>query len=173
MFSRVTKLLIVVVCFWGLVSCGGRSGPRLSRYNGPEVTWVVVEKERRRMYLFHNNEVLKEYKISLGFAPAGPKRFEGDGKTPEGTYYIDRQNPNSDFYLSLGISYPNAQDVSFARSYGRTPGGNIFIHGQPNQQARKRNKRKDWTAGCVAVSDREMMEIFTMVQPGTPITINP
>lgn len=173
MLRTVLKVSLVVVTFWGLISCGG--GNHVPRYyNGPEVTWIVVEKQKRRMYLFHNNDILKQYKISLGFAPSGPKQFEGDGKTPEGTYLVNRRNPNSDFHLSIGISYPNAQDVALAHSYGRSPGGDIFIHGQPNNQSRKRNRRNDdWTAGCIAISDKEMREVFAMVKTGTPITINP
>lgn len=137
-------------------------------YRGPEVTSIVVNKGARSMYLLHHEEVLKHYRIDLGFAPVGHKNFRGDGKTPEGTYVIDRRNPNSDFHLSVGISYPNAQDVAYARSMGRDPGGDIFIHGQPNG---KRAKGRDWTAGCIAVKNREIEDIYAMVRIGTPITI--
>jgi len=101
----------------------------------------------------------------LGFAPTGHKEIEGDGKTPEGAYFIDRKNPNSSFYLSIGISYPNAADRAKARAMGESPGGDIFIHGTP-----KRFRREpDWTWGCIAVKDREMEDIYAMVNVGTPI----
>ncbi len=148
----------------------GCSASKFKRYNGPEVTAIVVNKTAKRMFLLHNEEVLKAYDIYLGFAPAGPKQFEGDGKTPEGTYLIDRRNPNSSFHLSLGISYPNTQDIAFAESMGKRPGGNIFIHGQPNND-KKSGKKENWTAGCIAVRDKEIEEIYAMVRNGTLITI--
>lgn len=147
-----------------LAACGGRS--KFRRYNGPEVTQILVDKGDRRMRLLHHGKVLKEYKFDLGFAPVGDKVIEGDGKTPEGAYYIDRRNPNSRFHLSLGISYPNEQDIAEARALGKSPGGDIFIHGQPN--IGKANG-KDWTWGCIAVRNREMEEVYAMVRNGTPI----
>lgn len=141
-------------------------------YTGPEVTSIVVNKTAGRMYLLHQGEVLKDYEIDLGFAPAGPKRFEGDGKTPEGTYIIDRRNPNSAFHLSLGISYPNSADRAFALSQGKKPGGDIFIHGKPNTN-KKVARRENWTAGCIAVKNREIEEIYAMVRNGTLITLRP
>lgn len=147
---------------------------KFQTYNGPEVTSIVVNKGARRMYLLHHQEVLKEYKFGLGFAPTGDKKVRGDGKTPEGTYYIDRRNPNSDFHLSIGISYPNANDIAEARALGKEPGGDIFIHGRPNLTADRKKARKrgeDWTAGCIAVSNREIEEIYAMVQTGTVITL--
>jgi murein L,D-transpeptidase YafK len=166
---KVAAILLMVV---GLASCG-KSSSKFKSYNGPRVTHVLIEKSERRMYLLHHKKVLKSYPIDLGFAPKGHKRFEGDGKTPEGVYYIDRRNPNSSFHLSLGISYPNAQDRAFAEAYGKSPGGDIFIHGQPNAQARKRPDDPDWTAGCISVTNKQMQEIYAMVQNGTWVTIRP
>ena len=123
------------------------------------------------MYLLHGNRVLKEYNFVLGFAPIGDKFFEGDGKTPEGTYRIDRRNPRSSFHLSVGISYPNSEDIARAIRAGRSPGGEIFIHGQPNSS--KKAKRGDWTAGCIAVTNEEIEEIYAMVTEGTIITLRP
>ena len=136
----------------------------------PEVTSVYVKKQDRKLYLLNGNEIIRSYNMGLGFAPTGHKQFENDGKTPEGTYFIDRKNPNSQFHLSLGISYPNAQDIARARAAGKSPGGDIFIHGQENN---KRPKSQDWTAGCIAVSDREIQEIYRLVSIGTPIFITP
>lgn len=155
-----------------MLAVPGCSGSKFKSYNGPEVTSIVVNKSAGQMYLLHNEKILKDYKIDLGFAPAGPKQFEGDGKTPEGTYLINRRNPNSAFHLSLGISYPNSKDVEFARSQGKRPGGDIFIHGKPNSNKRAA-KKENWTAGCIAVKDREIEEIYAMVRDGTLITIRP
>lgn len=153
-----------------LVALGACSSSKFRRYNGPEVTYVVVNKGARRMLLLHNHEVLKNYKIRLGFAPVGHKEIEGDGKTPEGIYLIDRRNPNSRFHLSLGISYPNANDRARATAMGKEPGGDIFIHGQKNPFKRDTG---DWTWGCIAVKNREMEDIYAMVANGTPIQLNP
>lgn len=143
-------------------------------YNGPEVTSIVVNKAARKMYLLHDTDVLESYEFELGFAPVGDKKHEGDGKTPEGTYIIDRRNPNSQFHLSLGISYPNAADIAEARAMGKSPGGDIFIHGQPNAfKSRRGSRGDDWTWGCIAVTNREMEEIYAMVKTGTVITIRP
>ena len=148
----------------------------IPEYDGEHVTAIVVHKEARKMFLMHNDTVLRSYNIGLGFAPDGHKKIEGDGKTPEGRYVIDRKNPNSKFHLSIGISYPNKADRSYANSIGKSPGGDIFIHG--NQDLKHRIKQgwryffdKDWTAGCIAVSDAEMTEIYSMIGIGTPITI--
>ena len=110
------------------------------------------------------------YNIHLGFAPEGHKQFEGDGKTPEGLYRIDRRNPNSDFHLSLGISYPNVKDFAAAKAQGKSPGGDIFIHGQ---KSRFRKDKPDWTWGCIAVTNDEIEEIYAMVKNDTLIKINP
>ncbi|MEM8957219.1 MAG: L,D-transpeptidase family protein [Pseudomonadota bacterium] len=155
-----------------LVLAGCSSGSKFKTYNGPEVTQVFVSKENRKMYLLHNEEVLKSYRMALGFAPAGHKGQYGDGRTPEGLYTIDRRNPNSAFHLSIGIDYPNARDIAEAERLGVDPGGDIFIHGQPNRGV-SRGEGPDWTAGCIAVTNKEMEEIYAMVRDGTPIYIAP
>jgi murein L,D-transpeptidase YafK len=139
-------------------------------YRGPEVTRIIVQKGARRMYLMHGEQALKVYEIDLGFTPIGHKQFEGDGKTPEGVYLIDRRNEQSDFHLSLGISYPNDTDRAFAQEQKKSPGGDIFIHGGPNAASRD---GRDWTAGCISVSDKEIEEIWRMVRTGTEIVILP
>lgn len=161
---RLLKLVIILVVAFGLASCS-----KFRRYNGPEVTSVQVHKADRKMYLLHNDRVLKSYDIALGFAPTGHKQFEGDGKTPEGAYFISHRNPNSEYHLSLGISYPNETDISLAEAAGRPPGGEIFIHGSPNNPI----SRRDWTAGCVSVTDRQMEVVYSMIEPGTPIFLLP
>ena len=163
--NRLFPLLATLLLCLGLASCS----TKFRTYNGPEVTEVQVHKSDRKMYLLHNGEVLKTYNIALGFAPTGHKQFEGDGKTPEGLYYITHRNPNSNYYLSLGISYPNDQDRAVAAAAGKPPGGDIFVHGGP----RGRTRQADWTAGCISVTDRQMEEVYSMVNPGTPIWILP
>ncbi|NDH02191.1 MAG: hypothetical protein EBY40_03560, partial [Marivivens sp.] len=122
-----TRILLILTIALGLSSCGRTT--KFLAYEGPEITSIVVNKGARRMYLMHDTNVMRSYDIRMGFAPEGHKQFEGDGKTPEGTYVINRRNPNSAYHLSLGISYPNAQDRAYAASQGRSPGGEIFIHG--------------------------------------------
>lgn len=145
-------------------------GSKFKTYDGPEVTRVVVQKQQRRMYLLHDDQVLKGYEVDLGFAPRGDKLHEGDGRTPEGRYLIDRRNPNSDFHLSLGISYPNEADIAEAQALGRDPGGDIFIHGRAGHH---RGKGRDWTAGCISVRDHEIEDVYAMVRDGTAIDILP
>lgn len=157
-----------------LAACGPGTS-KFKSYSGPDITSIQVHKGARKMYLLHNEKVLKTYRISLGRVPVGHKNFQGDGKTPEGTYWIDRRNPRSEFHLSLGISYPNAEDRAFAESVGRNPGGDIFIHGHTgarNKRTGKKN-RGDWTEGCIAVKDSEMEEIYAMVRNGTVVHILP
>lgn len=166
---RLASLLVVAALVFGPAACSKR-GPAFLAYHGPEVTHVVVQKSVRKMYLLHHDEILKEYDVGLGFNPDGHKLVEGDGRTPEGTYLIDRRNPRSEFHLSVGISYPNEVDVARALENGSSPGGDIFIHGKPRKY---RNAPQDWTAGCIAVTNREIEQVYAMVQDGTPITINP
>ena len=162
---RHTSLLAVL----GLTLLMAAGCSRFVDYDGPEVTRVEVFKSTREMVLWHHDEVLATHEFELGFAPTGHKTQEGDGRTPEGNYTIDRRNPDSAFYLSLGISYPNEQDIEVARDLGVEPGGDIFIHGTPGLFGRG----DDWTAGCIAVSNREMRQIYAMIQTGTPIEIHP
>ena len=166
----VMKRRTLILGGTALVALAGCSTSKFKRYRGPEVTYVVVNKEDRRMFLMHHDEVLKDYRIKLGFAPVGHKEIEGDGKTPEGLYMIDRRNPNSRFHLSLGISYPNEEDRARAAELGEKPGGDIFIHGQKSL----RDKGKgDWTWGCIAVTNKQIEDVYAMVRDGTPIQINP
>lgn len=137
----------------------------------PKITGILIWKSKGEMVLVSNGRRIKTYPVDFGFSPIGTKRFQGDGKTPEGTYYIDRKNPNSQFYLSLGISYPNQNDIARARAHGRSPGGDIFIHGQGRWGRGKTGS--DWTLGCIATTDQEIKEIYSLVNIGTPVTILP
>jgi murein L,D-transpeptidase YafK len=144
---------------------------QVPRYNGPEITQILVDKSARKMYLLSGKKTIRKFKINLGFTPAGHKQKYGDGRTPEGLYYIDRINTNSRYFLSLGLNYPNANDRALADAAGVDPGGDIFIHGGPRYKG-ERGKR-DWTAGCISVSDKQMAWVYSMVKKGTPIFIKP
>ena len=132
---------------------------------------VVVDKSDRRLTLYARGKAIGQYRVALGDVPEGHKRASGDERTPEGLYAIDRRNPRSDFYLSVGISYPNASDIAQAAAAGLDPGGDIFIHGQPNGYPG--HIAEDWTDGCIAVSNREIYEIWHRVPTGTPVAIQP
>lgn len=136
---------------------------------------VLIEKQARRLTLFSKGEVIKTYKIALGGNPVGPKERQGDNKTPEGTYLIDARNGNSAYHLSLHISYPNEKDQLRARELGISPGGDIMIHGIKNGfgPLGATHAERDWTEGCIAVTNQEMEEIFTLVPNGTTVEITP
>lgn len=163
----IRAILIGAAALMVLTGCSSK----FRTYNGPQVTQILIDKSDRKMWLIHKTQALKVYDVDLGFSPEGHKEFEGDGRTPEGWYAIDRRNPNSRYHLSLGISYPNADDVAHARAQGKSPGGDIFIHGGPRLFS-DRNK-PDWTAGCISVTNRQMETIYAMVEDGTPILIKP
>ena len=129
---------------------------------------IVVNKGRREMMLLRGESVLRVYRVALGRDPLGHKQQEGDGRTPEGNYTIDRRNPQSRYHLSLRVSYPNAADRARAAELGVDPGGDIMIHGLKDGQLRE----GDWTQGCIAVTDAEMDEIWALVAEGTPIRID-
>lgn len=162
---RFLRLLLILTIAAAIPACS-----KFATYNGPEVTRVLIYKEKRVMYLMHHDEVLEQYNVGLGFQPVGDKQKQGDGRTPEGNYTVNRRNPNSEFYLSLGISYPDNNDRVGASEAGVDPGGDIFIHGRPKKY---RNGQQDWTAGCIAIKDREIRQAYAMVKNGTPISILP
>lgn len=138
----------------------------------PVADFVLVDKSERTLWVYANGVEMRRYTgIQLGDAPVGHKQFEGDEKTPEGRYVIDYRNPNSRYYLSLHISYPNEADRAYAWEFNRSPGGEIFIHGQPNGMAQR--PHGDWTDGCIALSNAEIEELWRLVPDGTEIEIRP
>lgn len=141
----------------------------------PMADKVVVEKANRKLYLMKNEEAFRAFDIALGVAPIGDKEEEGDNRTPEGRYWLDMRNPHSDFFLSIRISYPNAMDRREARKKGVVPGGQIMIHGQPNAPTYSAAyyRRTDWTNGCIAVSNSDMIDIWLMTPDRVPIEIRP
>lgn len=141
----------------------------------PIADLVVVEKAKRKLHLVDDGKPFRTFDIALGIRPEGDKRQEGDFRTPEGRYILDSRNPNSEFFLSIHVSYPNQQDRREARSKGVDPGGAIMIHGQPNEPSRSEAyyRTQDWTNGCIAVSNSDMIDIWLMIGDNTPIEIRP
>ncbi|MGI9270952.1 MAG: L,D-transpeptidase family protein [Woeseiaceae bacterium] len=162
------KRIILVVLF--LVAL-----PSLQASEFPVADKVLIEKAERKLHLIKDGEAFRSFDIALGIRPVGDKQHEGDFKTPEGKYLLDTRNPNSDFFLSIHISYPNRQDTQVARSNGVAPGGAIMIHGQPNTPTRSEAyyRTQDWTNGCIAVSNSDMIDIWLMTASNTPIEILP
>ena len=159
-----------------LAACGSSGpssapAPQFKRYSGPPVTQVAVYKGQRRMHLLNGQTVLRSYDFGLGNQPVGPKQFEGDGKTPEGLYFIDRFNPRSRYHLSVGISYPNEQDKAYAAQFGRDAGGDIMFHGRGPEGRKLAPKNRDWTVGCIAFTDKEIEDVYAMLQLRTPVMI--
>ena len=139
----------------------------------PQADLVIIDKSERTLVLYAAGKPVRTYsRLQLGDSPAGHKRFEGDERTPEGRYTIDTRNPASAYHLSLHISYPNADDRAYARSRGRSPGGEIFIHGQPNWLPAGRLPG-DWTDGCIALANGEIEELWRLIPDGMPIEIRP
>ena len=143
------------------------------------VTTIEVFKQQWQLKLKHHDQIIRSYPIRLGFNPIGHKQFEGDGKTPEGTYTIDWRNPQSAYYKSLHISYPNPNDLAYAKQRQKSAGGDVMIHGTVPTPATAfpasstYMPRKDWTLGCIAVTNADMDEIWQLVKNGTQIIIHP
>jgi len=137
------------------------------------VDHIRIDKSDRRLTAFTNGQAVLSFDIALGFGPVGTKELEGDGKTPEGLFKIDRRNSGSAYHLSLGIDYPQAGDIKRAQDAGTNPGGDIFIHGQPNGIGRFLTLSGDWTAGCIAVSNKEIEALWRITPLGTLVEIRP
>jgi murein L,D-transpeptidase YafK len=141
----------------------------------PVADRILVRKSERRLYLMHRGEVLRSYRVALGLMPEGPKERAGDFRTPEGRYQLTRRNARSDYFLSIQVSYPNDQDLRRARHEHVDPGGSIMLHGLPNylRHSPEYYAKSDWTDGCIAMSDSDMVELWMMTQDNTPIEILP
>jgi len=141
----------------------------------PQADRILIEKAKREMSLLRTGKVLRTYRVALGHNPVGPKTRQGDRRTPEGLYTIDARYAPSEYHRALHISYPNAADRAQARKLGVDPGGDILIHGLPNGLGYigKAHRLWDWTKGCIAVTDEEIEEIWSLVPNGTPVEIRP
>lgn len=135
---------------------------------------IVVLKSRKQLLVYSGGKLLKTYPISLGFCPVGKKEVEHDGKTPEGLYFINAKNPHSVCHKNLGISYPNKTDILNAKNKGQAPGGDIKIHGLSNGHGfiGKFHRWRNWTDGCIGLTDAEVDELYTHTVIGTPIEIH-
>ncbi len=136
---------------------------------------VLVEKADRKLHLLKGGVAIRSFDIALGIRPVGDKEREGDFKTPEGNYLLDARNPDSEYFLAIHVSYPDSLDRAEARKNGVDPGGAIMIHGQPNDPTRSEAyyRTQDWTNGCIAVSNSDMIDIWLMTAENTPIEIRP
>ena len=170
------KLLILIILAAPLVaradSLGSLAGPAGMLQ---PVDRVVVHKAKRLMELYREDAVVASFKVSLGLVPIGQKQREGDYRTPEGRYRLTRRNAQSDFFLAVQVSYPEPADVALARRNGWAPGGAIMVHGLPNQlkYSRDRYLSTDWTDGCIALSNEDMLDFWLLTGNGTPIEIRP
>jgi murein L,D-transpeptidase YafK len=162
---RILVLTLIVLLLPGMARAG----------DFPIADLVVIEKAARKLHLIRDGEPFRTFRIALGIRPVGDKLQEGDFRTPEGRYTLDSRNPNSDYFLSIHISYPNAADRREASELGVDPGGAIMIHGQPNAPSRSETyyQTQDWTNGCIAVSNSDMIDIWLMTGEDTPIEIRP
>jgi hypothetical protein len=149
--------------------------PAVSATGAPVAERIVIEKRTRRLLLMNGGEVVAAYPVKLGLSPVGHKQYEGDFRTPEGSYFLSRRNPRSEYFLSLEVSYPNEADRARAKAEGLRPGGLIMIHGQPNVRTRPPEyyAKNDWTNGCIAVSNSDMIDIWQRTRLGMPIEIRP
>lgn len=185
MYRRIASLLLLACALAGCESVRPPVAQRAavapaepsalpSRPAAPtQADFVLVDKSDRTLTLYVDGRPFKTYRgLQFGGAPMGHKHFEGDERTPQGRYWIDYRNPASAYHLSLHISYPNAADAAYARGRGRSPGGEIFIHGQPNWLTSGRLSG-DWTDGCIALSDAQIEELWSAIPDGTPIEIRP
>lgn len=174
----VRRLSSAVVAILLVITVAGVSAPEAS--NPEAKRWemadrVVVRKADRKLLLMKGERLLRSFDVALGLSPRGHKQREGDFRTPEGNYMLSGRNANSDFFLSIKVSYPNAADSKRASAAGVLPGGQIMIHGQPNRPSRPLDyyETRDWTNGCIAVSNSDMVDIWLMTPDNTPISILP
>ncbi|MCW7755330.1 L,D-transpeptidase family protein [Desulfobotulus sp. H1] len=176
--KKHTRLLVILL----LVSLAGPAGwfterhlPVMLAKKLPEAESVLVIKSERKLFLLRKGSPYRTYGVAIGGNPLGPKQEEGDQRTPEGDYVLDWRNPNSAFYLSLHLSYPNRKDQDRAKALGMAPGGMIMIHGQPNGLGWMGPllQLRNWTDGCIALTNTAMAEVWQAVPDGTPIRIEP
>jgi murein L,D-transpeptidase YafK len=157
------------------VEATGKKGKGKRKFVNLHIDSIAIHKGTRQLFIFSKEQLMKTYNVALGVNPVGKKEVEGDNKTPEGWYKINRKNPFSSYHKSLGISYPNAEDKEHARELGQSPGGDIMIHGLMKHMNNpgKLHIRSNWTAGCIAVTDEEIDELFQQIKVGTPVFIEP
>jgi murein L,D-transpeptidase YafK len=175
MRSIFLRIVLGVTLLFASSSSAVVFADQTARLSLPKADRVVVLKSERRLVLMRGDFVLKVFPIALGRYPKGHKQYQGDAKTPEGEYLLDFKLKNSQFYRAIRVNYPNARDRAKAQALGKDPGGKIMIHGLPNSMSAERvgHPYIDWTQGCIAVNNKQMDEIWQMVDAGTPIEIHP
>ncbi len=167
--SLIATLLAIAFAIWGAL----KPAPPLPDQITGNIDRIVIDKSDRILIAYQNGEVVRRLPMNLGFAPTGDKVRQGDGKTPEGVFRVNRRNAQSQFHLSLGIDYPQPDDIARARAGGYSPGGDIFIHGQPSGISGLQRIGYDWTEGCIAINNHAMTELFHATPMGTPVEIRP
>jgi murein L,D-transpeptidase YafK len=172
---RAALPLLISLSLIAFASLTPGRAPRAAVHTLEQADSVLVVKSERRLYLLHEGHVFRSYKIMLGLSPSGAKEREGDYRTPEGRYVLDLRNPHSDYFLAIHVSYPNGLDEAAARRHGWRTGGSIMIHGLPNLPKRPVSfyKSVDWTDGCIALANDDMLELWLLTGPDTPIEIRP
>jgi len=173
--KKFHKYFLIIVVSLIIIYLSDKYLPKLFSENLPKSNKIVVLKSERKLLLFKDSSLIRTYNVSLGKNPIGDKEKEGDSKTPEGKYFIDWRNKNSKFHLSLHISYPNKKDLNESKEKGLNPGGNIMIHGRPNLIGWLPfiYENKDWTDGCIAVSNIEIEEIWKSIKDNSEVIIKP
>lgn len=172
-FALITLIVLVAGAGWfGWHRFGPRPVAPPMAPEASQVDHILIEKSARRLTATLDGAIVMQADIALGFEPEGDKQQEGDGKTPLGLFKIDRRNPQSAYHLSLGIDYPQTEDIDRASLEGVDPGGDIFIHGQPNGVFGI-TLPGDWTAGCIAISNAEMARLWSLAPTGTTVEIRP
>ena len=156
---------VVLLCLLGL-------WPALS-FATLSADMVVVKKSSHSLTLMKNGKEVKRYWIALGAAPKGHKQREGDQRTPEGRYILDYKKPNSRYHKAIHINYPNLNDIKAASEMGVRPGGMVMIHGQRNDMSGSVLQPSNWTNGCIAMLNKDLDEVWSAIEPGTPIVIQP
>ena len=174
MNARCATKILVILAGWLCLETPSLAGLEVPT-GYEQADSILVVKSERKLYLLKAGRVLRAFNVSLGLVPSGPKRREGDFRTPEGRYRLETRNADSDYFLSIKISYPNADDRARANAQGVDPGGQIMIHGFPNEPKYdlRRYQGSDWTDGCIAVSNSDMVDIWLMTRESTPIEIRP
>lgn len=175
MKKRTLVIFFGFIACMSLVYCINKSNTPSAETNLNKIDGIKVVKHERQLYLLSNGSIVSHYPVVLGTNPIGHKQREGDGRTPEGSYVLDRKNKSSQFYRSIHLSYPNAQDIKYANENHVQPGSDIMLHGQRNGFGWLSSimQRFDWTAGCIALSNEDLDKIWVQINEGTPIIIEP
>jgi murein L,D-transpeptidase YafK len=170
--ARFTLMLSIIAAAAAAICANSEPAPLPT---DAKVDLLVVEKANHKLLAYSHGALLRSYSIALGGDSSDPKSRQGDRRTPEGRYFIDAHNANSSFHRALHVSYPSAADIERARAAGYDPGGDIMVHGIHNGLGwiGRAHRLMDWTAGCVAVTDPEIEELYRVVPDGTQIDLRP